>query len=208
MILRYHRKPVTFDEVRQAIYEDRTGAANAAHVINAAERFRLRGRGLFVEAPMLLARIPTPNIAHMMPDRGQFPRPLDKALNGYLRSSPRPRRIASAGSIRTWGRSMMSPPSSSSSRQASSSCSTRPTPCRARGSGRLQATGRSACVAVERHELDAVPRRERRCPTAARRCRTLEVVASAGAAISDLHKLGDLRELNPPIAAGRRARAL
>jgi hypothetical protein len=31
----HHRKPVTFDEVRQAIYEDRTGAANAAHEINA-----------------------------------------------------------------------------------------------------------------------------------------------------------------------------
>src|ERR1700759_202438 len=79
MILRYHRKPATFDEGRQAIYEDRTGVPNAAQVVNAAERCHLRGRGLFGEARMLPATIPTPNIAHMMPDRGQFPRPLDKA---------------------------------------------------------------------------------------------------------------------------------
>ena len=46
MILRYHRKPVTFDEVRKAIYKDRTGVPNASDVVEAAERFRLRMRGL------------------------------------------------------------------------------------------------------------------------------------------------------------------
>jgi ABC-type bacteriocin/lantibiotic exporter with double-glycine peptidase domain len=66
MLLRYHRRPVTFDEVRQAIYKDRTGVPNAAHVVEAAERFRLHVRGLAVEDPMLLESIPTPNIALVM----------------------------------------------------------------------------------------------------------------------------------------------
>jgi hypothetical protein len=30
------------------------------------------------------ARIPTPNIAHVMPDRGEFPRHLDAGLDGYF----------------------------------------------------------------------------------------------------------------------------
>jgi hypothetical protein len=84
MLLRYHRRPVTFDEVRQAIYEDRTGVPNAGDVVKAAERFRLRVLGLAAEDPMLLESIPTPNIALMMRDRGQFPRSLDGGINGYF----------------------------------------------------------------------------------------------------------------------------
>ena len=95
MILRYHRKSVTFDEVRRAIYEDRTGLPTALDVVHAAERFQLRGRGLAVEEPMQLAHIATPTIAHMMPDRGEFPRPRDKGLDGYfvVVASISPRRI-------------------------------------------------------------------------------------------------------------------
>jgi len=84
MILRYHRKAVTFDEVRQAIYGDGTGRLNAGHVVAAAEHFRLRARGLGAEDPSQLASLPTPSIAHMMPNRGPFPRPLDQRLDGYF----------------------------------------------------------------------------------------------------------------------------
>jgi ABC-type bacteriocin/lantibiotic exporter with double-glycine peptidase domain len=83
MILRYHRRPGTFDEVRRAIYEDRTDAS-AAHVVKAAERFHLRGRGYGLEDSALLARIPTPCIAHMKPDRGPVPRASDAAVYGYF----------------------------------------------------------------------------------------------------------------------------
>jgi ABC-type bacteriocin/lantibiotic exporter with double-glycine peptidase domain len=84
MILRYHRKAVTFDEVRQAIYGDGTGVPDAGHVVKAAERFRLRARGLALEDPRQLASIPTPNIAHMMPNLGPFPRARDEPLDGYF----------------------------------------------------------------------------------------------------------------------------
>jgi ABC-type bacteriocin/lantibiotic exporter with double-glycine peptidase domain len=84
MILRYHRRSVAFDEVRQAIYEDRTGAPNANHVVAAAEHFRLQVRGLAIDHPTLLARIPTPSIAHVMRDPGPFPRRLDEGLDGYF----------------------------------------------------------------------------------------------------------------------------
>lgn len=95
MILRYHRRTVTVDEVRKAIHDGRTGVPHAGHVIAAAERFRLRGRGLVIDHPGWLARIPTPNIAHMMSDRGQFPRSLDNGLDGYfaVTVSTSPRRI-------------------------------------------------------------------------------------------------------------------
>src|SRR5262249_40019863 len=84
MILRYHRRRVSFDDVRWAIFEDRTGAPSAADVIAAAEHFRLHGRGLMLEDPTLLGRIPTPNIAHLMGDGGPFPRRLNEGLAGYL----------------------------------------------------------------------------------------------------------------------------
>ena len=85
MILRYHRKPVSLDEVRQAIYEDGPELPDAAHVIAAAERFRLRGRGLLLEDRIWLTRIPMPNIAHMMWHRGEFPRLLSsEGLYGYF----------------------------------------------------------------------------------------------------------------------------
>jgi ABC-type bacteriocin/lantibiotic exporter with double-glycine peptidase domain len=84
MILRYHRKPVTFDQVRRAIYAARAGAPNAGNVVKAAERFRLHVRGLSIDDPILLERLPMPNIAHMMRDRGQFPRALDGGLDGYF----------------------------------------------------------------------------------------------------------------------------
>jgi ABC-type bacteriocin/lantibiotic exporter with double-glycine peptidase domain len=95
MILRYHRRSVTLDEVRQAIYGDRTGAPDANQVVAAAEHFRLHVRGLGIDHPTQVARIPTPNIAHMMPDRGPFPRALDKSLDGYfvVVVSTSPRRI-------------------------------------------------------------------------------------------------------------------
>jgi ABC-type bacteriocin/lantibiotic exporter with double-glycine peptidase domain len=94
MILRYHRKPVTLDEVRQAIHGDRTGAPHAGLVIEAAERFRLRGRGLGLNDPRQLARIPTPSIVHLVSDRGPFPRPLEN-LAGYFAVlvSTSPRRV-------------------------------------------------------------------------------------------------------------------
>jgi ABC-type bacteriocin/lantibiotic exporter with double-glycine peptidase domain len=84
MILRYHRKPVTFDEVRQAIYEAGASVANAWHVVTAAERFRTRARGLGLDDPRQLASLPTPSIAHVMWDRGRFPRPRDQGLDGYF----------------------------------------------------------------------------------------------------------------------------
>lgn len=75
MILRYHRKPVTFGEVRQAIYRDGSATPHAGHVITAAEQFRLRGAGLRVEHAAQLARLAVPAIAHMLVERGPFPRP-------------------------------------------------------------------------------------------------------------------------------------
>jgi ABC-type bacteriocin/lantibiotic exporter with double-glycine peptidase domain len=74
---------VTLDEVRQAIYDDRV-AANAGHVVHAARRFGLEGRGLAVEQPAQLAHLATPNIAHVMADRGDFPRPRDRRLDGHF----------------------------------------------------------------------------------------------------------------------------
>jgi ATP-binding cassette subfamily B protein len=82
MILRYHRNPATFVEVRRAIYGDRTGA-NAGHVVEAAERFRLRGRGLAVDDPRQLAHLPMPSIVHLVSEPGPFPRPLEN-LEGYF----------------------------------------------------------------------------------------------------------------------------
>src|SRR5215475_6642238 len=73
MILRHHRRSVTLDDVRQAIYGGRTGAPNANQVVAAAESFRLHVRGLAVEDPRQLVHVPTPNIAHVMRDRGPFP---------------------------------------------------------------------------------------------------------------------------------------
>jgi ABC-type bacteriocin/lantibiotic exporter with double-glycine peptidase domain len=84
MILRHRGKPVTFDEVRDAIYGDRTGAANMAHVLEAAERFGMHGRGLQLEDRRQLAYIPAPSIVHLMWDRGAFPRSLDGGLDGYF----------------------------------------------------------------------------------------------------------------------------
>jgi hypothetical protein len=75
MILRYHRRSVTPDEVRQVIYGDRTGKPDGNHLLAAAEHFRLRVRGLAIDHPTLLTRIPTPNIAHVMLSPGPFPRP-------------------------------------------------------------------------------------------------------------------------------------
>jgi len=113
MILRYHRKPVTLDEVRQAIHKDRKPldveaairmlsqdrsvtleevlratrkdrVPHAGTVVEAADRFDLHARGLAVDDPMVLKSIPTPNIAHMMRVRGQYPRPLEGGLDGYF----------------------------------------------------------------------------------------------------------------------------
>lgn len=83
MILRYHRRPATLDEVRRAIHGDRTGAPTAQQVVEAAERFRLRGRGLKLGDPRLLARIPMPSIVHLVLEPGPFPRPLEN-LDGYF----------------------------------------------------------------------------------------------------------------------------
>jgi ABC-type bacteriocin/lantibiotic exporter with double-glycine peptidase domain len=95
MILRHHRRSVTLDEVRQAIYGDRPGTPDANHLVSAAAQFRLQVRGLRLEDPMLLARIPTPNIAHVMRGRGPFPRSLASGLDGYfaVAVSTSPRRI-------------------------------------------------------------------------------------------------------------------
>jgi hypothetical protein len=64
-------------------------------VVRAAEHFRLHVRGLALDDPRMLTRIPTPNIAHMMPDPGPFPRRLHPGLAGYFAVvvSTSPRRI-------------------------------------------------------------------------------------------------------------------
>jgi len=46
MILRYHRKPVTFDEVRKAIDKDGSGVLNESDAVESAERFCLLIRDL------------------------------------------------------------------------------------------------------------------------------------------------------------------
>jgi ABC-type bacteriocin/lantibiotic exporter with double-glycine peptidase domain len=83
MILRYHREPVTLDEVRRAIHGDRTGVPHAGHVIGAAERFHLHGRGLAVDDPRQLVHIPTPSIVHLASELGPFPWPLEN-LDGFF----------------------------------------------------------------------------------------------------------------------------
>jgi len=77
-------QPVTIEEVLQAMLKDRTGVPNALDIVEAAERFGLRVRGLAVDDPMVLESIPTPNIAHMMRVRGQFPRSLEEGLAAYF----------------------------------------------------------------------------------------------------------------------------
>jgi ABC-type bacteriocin/lantibiotic exporter with double-glycine peptidase domain len=84
MILRYHRKPVTFGDVRQAIYEHRVETPTALHVVAAAEHFRLRGRGLGIDDPRQLVHLSTPSIAHMLVERGPFPRARHHGLDGFF----------------------------------------------------------------------------------------------------------------------------
>jgi ABC-type bacteriocin/lantibiotic exporter with double-glycine peptidase domain len=42
MMLRYHRRSVTIDEVRKAVHDDGVEPPDALHVVQAAERFRCR----------------------------------------------------------------------------------------------------------------------------------------------------------------------
>jgi ABC-type bacteriocin/lantibiotic exporter with double-glycine peptidase domain len=74
MIVRYHRRSVTIHQVRQAL--DASGPDPTAHqVIEAAAYFSLRARGLVIDHPRLIDKIPTPNIAHMLSVSGDFSRP-------------------------------------------------------------------------------------------------------------------------------------
>jgi len=75
---------VTIEEVRRAIDVEHGGGWTAAKVVEAAERFRLRGRGLGVEHPAQLATLSIPNIAHMASERGRFPRSLEGGLDGHF----------------------------------------------------------------------------------------------------------------------------
>jgi ABC-type bacteriocin/lantibiotic exporter with double-glycine peptidase domain len=84
VILRYRGRRVALDEVRGAIYEGRVGPPTAAHLVEAAERYRLRTRGLMVQDPRQIARLPTPNIAHVTWERGTLPRASAGDLEGYF----------------------------------------------------------------------------------------------------------------------------
>jgi ABC-type bacteriocin/lantibiotic exporter with double-glycine peptidase domain len=65
MILRYHRRAVTLDEVTAAL-----GAGVSAYdVVAAAERFGLRGVGWKIDRVPALPRLKVPCIAHLHGDR-------------------------------------------------------------------------------------------------------------------------------------------
>jgi ABC-type bacteriocin/lantibiotic exporter with double-glycine peptidase domain len=74
-ILRFHDRSVSIAEVMQVLERDETGRSHAGHVVAAAEHFRLRAQGFFVEDERSLREVSTPNIAHMSMTPGSFPRP-------------------------------------------------------------------------------------------------------------------------------------
>jgi ABC-type bacteriocin/lantibiotic exporter with double-glycine peptidase domain len=82
MVVRYHARSVTLDQVRDAVTEvggEVGGEVTAVQMIEAAERFGLRGTGFEVLGPRTIAALRTPNIAHMMRARGNIPRSWQQA---------------------------------------------------------------------------------------------------------------------------------
>ena len=77
MILRYHRRTVTIDEVRQAIFRGEHRPSNALDLVQAAENYRLRGQGVRIDHPSFLQRITLPCIAHMSFGRASLEQPID-----------------------------------------------------------------------------------------------------------------------------------
>jgi hypothetical protein len=84
MVLRYHRRNVTFDEVRAAIYgTDEPGEYDALQIVDAFSSFRLRCQGVLVEGwppPKRPPKLTTPCLAHMSVEPGPFP--WDSAVGG------------------------------------------------------------------------------------------------------------------------------
>jgi ABC-type bacteriocin/lantibiotic exporter with double-glycine peptidase domain len=72
-IVRFHNRSVTLEQVQQAVHSV-GGKPNAEQVVNAAERFSLRTRGVEISDASWIAKTPTPSIAHMLPVRGDIPR--------------------------------------------------------------------------------------------------------------------------------------
>ena len=83
-ILRFHGRSVSIAEVKQVLERDETGCSHAGHVVAAAEHFRLRVQGIFVEDGRCLGEVSTPSIAHMSMTPGSFPRPLGTVDDSYF----------------------------------------------------------------------------------------------------------------------------
>ena len=89
-IVRFHYRSATLEQVQQAVHSV-GGEANAVQLVHAAEHFSLRTRGLELTHSSLIAKIPTPCIAHMARVRGDIPRRWQN-IDGYF---------AAVGSIST-----------------------------------------------------------------------------------------------------------
>jgi Peptidase C39 family len=87
-ILLHHGRRIALDEIRRAIYTDGSDVPTALQLVEAAESFGLHARGVKVENPAWLQRLPMPSIAHMLTARGAFPRNLADEPKTRLRIRP------------------------------------------------------------------------------------------------------------------------
>ena len=74
MILRFHGRSASRAEVRAAIDAEGCSPGTALGIVQAAERFRLRARGLQLTQPRHFFEIAKPSIVHILPQPGPFPR--------------------------------------------------------------------------------------------------------------------------------------
>jgi hypothetical protein len=84
------------EEVARVLEGTRYDPLTAAAIVEAAATFRLLGRGLIMDHASALAHLPTPNIAYLSASAEPFPRPREKATNGYfaVTESITPERVA------------------------------------------------------------------------------------------------------------------
>jgi ABC-type bacteriocin/lantibiotic exporter with double-glycine peptidase domain len=76
MILAWHGIAATVEDVRKAIYGDRTDLPSAQMILDAASSFGLRGRGVQLECKAHFYHLERPSIAHVLCTKGPFPRAL------------------------------------------------------------------------------------------------------------------------------------
>jgi ABC-type bacteriocin/lantibiotic exporter with double-glycine peptidase domain len=77
MMLRYHRRTVTADEVAATLDATRNDEdrPNAVHIVEAAARYGMSVRGVFVDDWRQISDLPMPCICHLSRTLHAFPRP-------------------------------------------------------------------------------------------------------------------------------------